>query len=64
VHASWYVDYSHGIRLVRQAVKVDGQPSTVAAVLKDPLLHPLLSDEGVTDVATMYVDAPTTRPAR
>lgn len=62
VHVSWYVDYSHGIRLVRQAVKVDGHPSTVAAVLKDPLLHPLLSDEGVMDVASMYVEPPATRP--
>jgi hypothetical protein len=63
VHASWYVDYSHGIRLVRQAVKVDGQPSTVAAVLKDPLLCALLSDEGVMDVATMYAEPPASQPA-
>ena len=63
VHKGTYVDYSHGIRLVRQQVIVDGQASSVAAVLKDPLLHPLLSDEGVMDISTMYVATPATQPA-
>jgi len=27
------------------------------------LLHPLLSDEGVMDISTMYVAAPATQPA-
>jgi hypothetical protein len=46
-HVDWYVDYSHGIRLVQNAMLLDGQPTTVAAVLADPSLHVLLSDEGV-----------------
>jgi len=45
VHRDTYVDYSHGIRLVRQSLLVDGKPTTIAAVLQDPLLHILLTDE-------------------
>jgi hypothetical protein len=45
-HVDWYVDYSHGIRLVKQQMLVDGEPMRVADVLADPDLHPLLSDEG------------------
>ncbi len=25
VHVDWYVDYSHGVRLAKRTVKVDGQ---------------------------------------
>ena len=39
------MDYSHGIRLVSQAVTVDGAPNTVSNVLTDPNLAALLSDE-------------------
>ncbi|MBL8901559.1 MAG: hypothetical protein JNM84_28285 [Planctomycetes bacterium] len=46
VHESTYADYSHGIRLVARRMEVDGVSTTVEAVLQDPLLHPLLSDEG------------------
>jgi len=46
VHTSSYVDYSHGIRLVDQRVEIDGAPRSLASVLADPVLHPLLSDEG------------------
>ncbi len=46
-HVDWYMDYSHGIRLVRSAMTVNGQPTTVQAVLADPDLHVLLSDEGI-----------------
>jgi hypothetical protein len=46
VHTFGHVDYSHGIRLVARTVEVDGALTTIDAVLADPLLHPLLSDEG------------------
>jgi hypothetical protein len=46
VHRDTYVDYSHGIRLVKQALLVDGKPTTVQEVLKDPHLCTLLSEEG------------------
>ena len=46
-HVDWYVDYSHGIRLVHEHMLVDGVAMSVADVLADPELHVLLSDEGV-----------------
>ncbi len=46
VHPNWYADYSHGIRLMRRHMMVDGQVRQVADILKDPLLSVLLSDEG------------------
>jgi hypothetical protein len=49
VHSDTYVDYSHGVRLVARKMLVDGRETTVDAVLKDPELCGLLSDEGVID---------------
>lgn len=46
VHVNWYVDYSHGIRLMKRTVLVDGKPHDVRAVLYSADLAPLLSDEG------------------
>ncbi len=46
-HSDLYMDYSHGIRLVQQAITVDGQPTTVSSVLTNPALAALLSDETV-----------------
>jgi hypothetical protein len=45
-HTFPHVDYSHGARLVASSMQVDGRATTVAAVLADPQLHVLLSDEG------------------
>ncbi|MFO1077663.1 MAG: hypothetical protein U1E73_08040 [Planctomycetota bacterium] len=45
-HTFPHVDYSHGIRLVARTMEVDGAMTTVDAVLADPALHVLLSDEG------------------
>ncbi len=49
-HVDWYVDYSHGIRLMSNRIAIDGQPTTAADLLKHPSLHKLLSDEGPIDV--------------
>ncbi|MCU0862243.1 MAG: hypothetical protein MUC36_00500 [Planctomycetes bacterium] len=46
VHGTGHVDYSHGVRFVARRVLVDGRWSTIDAVLADPELHALLSDEG------------------
>jgi hypothetical protein len=46
VHVDWYVDYSHGVRLMRRSVVVDGQTRDVRHVLYSADLNPLLSDEG------------------
>lgn len=49
-HEITYMDYSHGIRLVKQVMLVDGQPMLVTDVLAHPTLNALISDEGaVTD---------------
>jgi hypothetical protein len=45
-HNTAHVDYSHGIRLVRNEVLLDGVPTTAQAILAHPTLHVLLSDEG------------------
>lgn len=42
-HAATWVDYSHGVRLVARALTVDGQSTTVDAVLADPARRGLLS---------------------
>jgi hypothetical protein len=49
-HVDWYVDYSHGIRLVKKTVTIDGKPRDIGEVLRDPELSKLLSDEGPIDV--------------
>jgi hypothetical protein len=49
-HVDWYVDYSHGIRLMSQQMIVDGQPRRVEDVLKDKELSVLLSNEGPIEI--------------
>ncbi len=46
-HEATYMDYSHGFRLVRNRIVVNGVEMTVAEVLAHPTLNVLLSDEGV-----------------
>ena len=46
VHGARYADYSHGIRLVSDTMLIDGEPHSVFAVLEDPRLAQLVSDEG------------------
>ena len=50
-HVDWYVDYSHGVRLMSQQISVDGRSLKVSDVLKDSRLCPLLSSEGPIDTA-------------
>ncbi len=45
VHDQTYMDYSHGDRMVQQAITVDGTNNTVTNVLTNPALAALLSDE-------------------
>jgi hypothetical protein len=54
IHVDWYVDYSHGIRLVSRRMTVDGQAMDLADVVRSAELSPLLSDEGPMDVEAMY----------
>jgi hypothetical protein len=48
-HAESYVDYSHGIRLVKREMTIDGRKVDAEDVLKDPKLCGALSDEGPID---------------
>jgi hypothetical protein len=45
-HVAWYVDYSHGARLIKRQVEVDGQPQDLHRMLFSEKWSPLVSDEG------------------
>ncbi len=44
-HLNWYVDYSHGVRLVYRTLYVNKNPMDYQDVLKDNTLRKLLCDE-------------------
>ncbi len=46
-HGNFYSDYSHGIRLIYRTIKIDGKEYDLRAVLEDPFLFRLVSDEAV-----------------
>jgi len=48
-HVNWYVDYSHGIRLVYKTIYVNKKPIDYIDVLKDKTLRKLLCDEEYCD---------------
>lgn len=57
-HVDWYVDYSHGIRLVHRTIYVEGVKMDYVDVLKKPDLRPLICDEESCDYfAYPYINA-------
>jgi hypothetical protein len=52
VHAARYVDYSHGIRLIKRGVLIDGKPYDIRHALHNEETCTLLSDEGPIRCAT------------
>ena len=54
VHINTYVDYSHGVRLVSNRVLIDGAEYNYSDILKDPLLHTLLSYEEAVLTVVRY----------
>jgi hypothetical protein len=46
VHVDWYVDYCHGVRMVKRSVLVDSKPRDSRSVLHAADTAGLLSDEG------------------
>lgn len=48
-HVNWWVDYSQGIRLVYNKIKVNGKWMNYTEVLKDPYLQKILCDEEFCD---------------
>lgn len=55
-HIDIYVDYSHGVRLISNRVLIDGKEYDYREILKDPLLHSLLSDEAEPLQKTSYLE--------
>lgn len=53
-HVDWYVDYSHGIRLMNKHMILDGEITTVSKILSDPILFQLLSNETTPMTQTGY----------
>ncbi len=53
-HGDYYVDYSHGIRLVNEYLYVDGVTMSAHDILKDPVLFKLLSNESTPMTLTRY----------
>ena len=49
VHVNWYVDYSHGVRLVRNSIQFGGREGKITDLLIDPVLCAIVSDEGPID---------------
>ncbi|MDP2337661.1 MAG: hypothetical protein Q8N05_14700 [Bacteroidota bacterium] len=54
-HVNWYVDYSHGIRLINNQVLIDGKPALFSDVLKHPVLYRIFSDENAPMEQPFYV---------
>ena len=53
-HVDWYVDYSHGIRLISDQVLIDGQKASFREILKHPVLFGIFSNEEVPMEQTGY----------
>ncbi|MBX9734750.1 MAG: hypothetical protein K2X37_11870 [Chitinophagaceae bacterium] len=49
-HVNWYVDYSHGIRLVYEYILVNGKRMHYTDVMKDSSFRKLITDENFADV--------------
>ena len=48
-HINWWVDYSHGIRLVYRKIKIDGKEMDYTEILNHPVYQKLLCDEALCD---------------
>ena len=53
-HIWWYVDYSHGIRLLNAQVLLDGRPVLLSDLLKDPVLFRVVTDEELPFAGSVY----------
>jgi hypothetical protein len=49
-HVNWYVDYSHGTRLVHEIIYVEGKPMHYTRVLQHPVFKKLLCNEEWCDM--------------
>ena len=53
-HIDWYVDYSHGIRLINNQILLDGKAVLFTDILSDPVLFKIFSDEDSPLSETVY----------
>lgn len=60
-HVNWYVDYSHGIRLIKNTIRVNGKKMDYRDVLNDTLLRSLLTDEFAMPMLRYDTSAPIPR---
>jgi hypothetical protein len=58
LHINTYVDYSHGARLISDKVLIDGKEFSYRQILKDKLLHKLLSYEDEALKRVSYLAEP------
>jgi len=56
-HINWWVDYSHGIRLVYRKIKVNGHWMDYTEVLQHPVYKKLLCDEAFCDCYAYKFDS-------
>jgi len=56
IHVDWYVDYSHGVRLVRDKIEIDGQRLKIVDLLRDKERSAIVSDEGTIDPPRYPID--------
>ena len=54
-HVDWYVDYSHGIRLINNQVLIDGKAALLTDILKDPVLYKIFSNEDKPMEQVVYI---------
>lgn len=57
-HGNFYVDYSHGVRLIYNKVKIDGVEYNIREILQSPELYRLLSDEPMHLTQATYASKP------
>ena len=55
IHKNYYVDYSHGIRLLNEEILVDSVTMNIKSILSDSLLFKLLSNEDSPMIQTSYI---------
>ena len=57
-HGNFYVDYSHGVRLIYREIMIDGKKYDAKEVLESPELYHLLSDEPMPLKKASYAGNP------
>jgi len=53
-HVNWYVDYSHGIRLINRLAFIDGKPVYIDKILSHPNLYQIFSSEDIPMNSARY----------